>query len=152
MLRDRLQSSLKEAMKGQQKRRTSTLRLILAAIKDRDIAARTMDKTEEDDDSVILEILGRMIKQRRESIKAYEEGGRLELAEAEREEIGIIQDFLPRQLSPDEIAEICRDVIAELGAGGLKDMGRVMGTLKSRYAGQMEFSMASLTVKEMLTS
>lgn len=151
MLRDKLRASLIEAVKGKQRRRTSTLRLILAAIKDRDIAARTMDKTEEDDDSVILEILGRMIKQRHQSIKAYEEGGRLELAEQEREEITIIKDFLPRQLDDDEIAEVCSTIVGELDAAGLKEMGRVMGTLKSRYAGQMDFSKASAQIKELLT-
>lgn len=151
MLRDKLRASLIEAVKGKQRRRTSTLRLILAAIKDRDIAARSMDKTEEDDDSVILEILGRMIKQRHQSIKAYEEGGRLELAEQEREEITIIKDFLPRQLDDDEIAEVCSTIVGELDAAGLKEMGRVMGTLKSRYAGQMDFSKASAQIKELLT-
>ena len=151
MLRDCLSESLKDAMRAKEKRKLSTLRLILAAIKDRDIAARTEDKSEADDDVVIQGIMAKMIKQRRDSIVAYEEGGRAELAEQEREEIGIIEKFLPEQMSDEEIVAACKEVIAETGAGGLKDIGRVMGALKAKYAGQMDFSKASGTVKEILS-
>ena len=138
-------------MRAKEARKVTTLRLILAAIKDRDIAARTEDKSEADDDVVIQQILGKMIKQRRDSIVAYEEGGRAELAEQEREEIGIIEKFLPEQMSDEEIAVACKETVSETGAQGLKDIGRVMGALKAKYAGQMDFSKASATVKEILS-
>ncbi len=149
-LRERLNQALKEAMKAQDKRRISTLRLILAAIKDRDIARRT-EADARDDDVIISEILARMIRQRQESVKAYEEGGRLELAEQEREEIGIIEDFLPRQLSEEEIDAACDAAIAEAGAESLRDIGRCMEILKARYAGRMDFSKASRKIRERLS-
>lgn len=148
-LRERLGAALKEAMRAQDKRRVSTLRLTLAAIKDRDIARR-VDSDARDDDVVITEILGRMIKQRHDSIKAYEEGARLELAEQEREEIAIIENFLPRQLSDSEIEAACREVVESEGATGLRDIGRCMGKLKEDFAGRMDFAKASRHVKDLL--
>lgn len=127
----------------------STLRLVNAAIKDRDIAARSNGR-ESVSDGEVLEILAKMIKQRRESIKMYEEAGRLELAQGEREEIDIITSFMPKQLNEEEIDKACQDVVKEIGAEGLKDMGRVMGTLKERFAGQMDFAKAGALVKELL--
>ncbi len=150
-MRERINAALKEAVKAQDKRRMSTLRLINAAIKDRDIAARG-SSGENVGDAEILEILARMIKQRRESAKAYEEAGRLDLAEQEREEIEIIQSFMPPQLSDEEIERAVGEVVDELGAAGLKDMGRVMGALKKRYSGQMDFAKASVVVKKHLGS
>lgn len=151
MLRERLKEALKDAMREQQARKRGTIRLILAAVKDRDIAARVEDRDDRDDDAIITDILSKMIKQRRESIKAYEEGGRCELAEQEREEISIIEDFLPRQLSDDEVAAAVSSAVEEAGAGSLKDMGRVMGALKAKYSGRMDFGRASALVKQKLT-
>ncbi|GHD11327.1 aspartyl-tRNA amidotransferase subunit B [Tianweitania populi] len=149
MLRDQFANGLKTAMKAGDKRRTSTLRLILAAINDRDIANRGLAK-EPVVDEEILAILGKMVRQREESAKAFEEGGRIELAQQEREEIEIIRDFLPKQMSESEVREACRNIIAELGASGLRDMGKCMNALKERYPGAMDFSKASGIVKEML--
>lgn len=151
MLRDRLSESLKDAMRAKEKRKRSTLRLILAAIKDRDIAARTEDKSEADDDVVIQRIMVKMIKQRRDSIALYEEAGRCELAGQEREEIEIIEKFLPEQMSDEKIVAACKETVSEVGGEGLKDIGRIMGALKTKYAGQMDFSKASATVKEILS-
>lgn len=151
MLRERLTEAMKDAMRAKAVRKLSTIRLILAAVKDRDIAARTEDATEQDDDTVIQLIMTKMIKQRRDSIKAYEEGGRCELAERERDEIVVIEDFLPAQMSDQEISEACAEVMSEVGAESLKDIGKVMGALKAKYAGRMEFSVASAKVKEHLS-
>ena len=148
-MRDQINNQLKTAVKAQKKREISTLRLINAAIKDRDIASRSKGKDGVDDQE-ILEILAKMIKQRQESVKTYEEAGRLELAEAEQEEIQIISKFLPEQLSADETRSAVEAVVKEIGAESLKDMGRTMGTLKERYAGQMDFSVSSAIVKELL--
>ncbi len=148
-LREQLQDALKEAMREKDRRKVATLRLVLAAIKDRDIARRT-EADERDDDVIIREILARMIKQRQDSIAAYEEGGRLELAEQERAEIEIIRSFLPRQLDEDEIREAVETAIRETDAKGLKDIGRCMAWLKERYAGRMDFAQASRLVKERL--
>lgn len=150
MLRGELRIALNNAMRERHQRKVGAIRLILAAVKDREIAARVEDRGEEDDDAVISQILGKMIKQRRESIKAYEEGGRLELAEQEREEIVIIEEFLPRQLSDPEIQEAVSQTIAEVSAEGLKDIGRVMGALKAKFAGRMDFARASALVKQEL--
>jgi len=148
-MRDHINNELKQAIKAQQKRRMSTLRLINAAIKDRDIASRSNGQ-DGVADSEILEILAKMIKQRRESVKTYEEAGRLELAEAELEEIKIIQSFLPAQLSDEESRTAVEEVIKDIGAESLKDMGRTMSTLKERYSGQMDFSKSSVMVREIL--
>ncbi len=151
MLRSRLSDALKTAMKDKEGRRVSTLRLILAALKDRDIAARSgggKDEAIGDDD--ILHMLQTMVRQRRESIDLYERGNRPELAQKEREEIEVIEDFLPRQLSEEEVADASRRAIEECAATGLKDMGRIMATLRQRYPGQMDFAKCSKIVKEML--
>ena len=151
MLRSRLSGALKTAMKEKDERRVSTLRLILAALKDRDIAARSGggkdDALGEDD---ILHMLQTMVRQRRDSIVLYEKGRRPELAQKEREEIGVIEDFLPHQLSDEEVAEASRRAIEECAATGLKDMGRTMAALRRRYPGQMDFAKCSRIVKEML--
>ncbi|WP_266016713.1 GatB/YqeY domain-containing protein [Brucella intermedia] len=149
MLRQEISQALTTALKAQEKRRMSTLRLILAAVKDRDIANRTAGKDPVGDEE-LLGILGKMVKQREESARIYEEGSRIELAEAEREEIAIISEFLPLQMSDDEIKQACADVIAEIGAQGLRDMGKCMAVLKERYAGKMDFTKASAIVKSLL--
>ncbi|MBR7651643.1 GatB/YqeY domain-containing protein [Brucella oryzae] len=149
MLRQEISQALTTALKAQEKRRMSTLRLILAAVKDRDIANRTAGKDPVGDEE-LLGILGKMVKQREESARIYEEGSRLELAEAEREEIAIISEFLPQQMTEDEVKQACADVIAEIGAQGLRDMGKCMAVLKERYAGKMDFTKASAIVKSLL--
>jgi len=140
-LRTRIGDALKFAMKNKEAERLSTLRLINAAIKDRDIALRGTGTAEEAGvgDAEVLGILGKMVKQRQESARAYEEGGRLELAEQELREITVIEDFLPRQLSEDEVDAAVDAALAETGAASIRDMGRVMGVLKGRYTGQMDF-------------
>lgn len=150
-MRDQINSALIAATKAQQKCRMSTLRLINAAIKDREIAVRTQGKDGISDEE-ILQILAKMVKQREESAKTYEEAGRLELAEEEREEITIIQEFLPKQLDDVAVKEACETVVRDLDAHGLRDMGRTMAALKERYPGQMDFSRASCFVKELLQS
>ncbi|OWV70149.1 glutamyl-tRNA amidotransferase [Rhizobium sp. R634] len=149
MLRDQLATQLKEAMKAKDSERLSTVRLIQAAIKDRDIANRGTGKEQASEDE-ILQILAKMVKQRDESAKIYEENARPELAAKERAEIAVIQDFMPKQLSDSEVRANISAVIAETGSSGVKDMGKVMAALKERYAGQMDFAKASATVKELL--
>ncbi|MBB3355656.1 hypothetical protein FHT70_005620 [Rhizobium sp. BK049] len=149
MLRDQLATQLKEAMKAKDSERLSTVRLIQAAIKDRDIANRGTGKEQASDDE-ILQILAKMVKQRDESAKIYEENFRPELAAKERAEIAVIQDFMPKQLSDGEVRANISAIITETGAAGVKDMGKVMAALKERYAGQMDFAKASATVKELL--
>ncbi|MBY5866041.1 GatB/YqeY domain-containing protein [Rhizobium leguminosarum] len=149
MLRDQLATQLKEAMKAKNAERLSTVRLIQAAVKDRDIANRGIGKEQASDDE-ILQILAKMVKQRDESAKIYEENSRPELAAKERAEITVIQDFMPKQLSDGEVRANVSAIIAETGAAGAKDMGKVMAALKERYAGQMDFAKASATVKELL--
>ncbi|PHZ84862.1 GatB/YqeY domain-containing protein [Paremcibacter congregatus] len=151
MLRQDLTSAMKTAMKNKDKRRLTTIRLILAAIKDRDIASRTGNGSEMDEDAMIIEILSKMIKQRKESFVVYEEAGRLELAQQEQEEIEIISEFLPRQMPDDEIEAAVKEAIAETEATGLKDIGKVMAILKGKYAGQMDFSKASAQVRAALS-
>lgn len=149
MLRDQLATQLKEAMKAKNAERLSTVRLIQAAVKDRDIANRGIGKEQASDDE-ILQILAKMVKQRDELAKIYEENSRPELAAKERAEIIVIQDFMPKQLSDSEVRANVSAIIAETGAAGAKDMGKVMAALKERYAGQMDFAKASATVKELL--
>lgn len=151
MLRDDLQAAMKAAMKAKETRKLATVRLILAAVKDRDISLRTSDKTP-DDDPMILDILAKMVKQRRDSIVAYEEGGRCELAEQERAEIEIIEGFMPRQLNEDEMKEAVAVALEQMDAQGLKDMGKVMGALKAKYAGQMDFGKAGAAVRSQLSA
>lgn len=149
MLRQTISEALTTAQKAQEKRRVSTLRLVLAAAKDRDIANRSAGKDPVGDEE-LLAILTKMIKQREESAKIYEEAGRAELAENEREEIAIIAAFLPEQMSDEEIRVACTETIAEINAEGLRDMGKVMAALKEKYAGEMDFSKASSFVKDLL--
>lgn len=151
-LRDRLNAALKTAMKEKQTARLSTLRLINAAIKDREIAARSSEEGPDGvTDAEVRQILGRMIKQRQESARAYEEGGRLELAESEREEIAIIEEFLPRRLKKEEVDEAIDTAINETGANSIRDMGKVMGVLKERHTGQMDFGTVGPKVKARLS-
>jgi uncharacterized protein YqeY len=149
MMRDQLSQALKDAMRAKDSRRLSTVRLMQSAIKDRDIANRGTGKDAASDDE-ILQILQKMVKQREESAKIYEEAGRAELATQEREEIGILKEFMPEQLSGDRVTEILKAAIAETGAQSGRDMGKVMAYLKERYAGQMDFSKASGQVKDLL--
>jgi uncharacterized protein YqeY len=149
MMRERFDAALKDATLKQDKRRMATLRLINAAVKDRDIAARTAGRDPVSDDE-ILEILGKMIKQRLESTRLYEEANRLDLAEQEREEIEIIREFLPQQLNEEEMRAVCEEAIKTTGSQGLRDMGKCMAALKARYAGRMDFGKASRMVKEQL--
>lgn len=149
-LRARISAELKSAMKARDSTRLSALRLINAAIKDREIAARGDGADEGMSEDAVLAILTRMVKQRNESARAYEEAGRLELAEKERAEIGVIEDFLPRQLDPAEITAAIDAEIAALGASSIRDMGRVMGALKSKYAGRMDFGTVGPQVKARL--
>jgi len=146
-LRDRLQMALKEAMKAKAADRLSTLRLINAAIKDRDIASRGEGGPEMVSDAEITAIMGKMVKQRQESARAYEEGGRLELAGKELAEIGVIQEYLPRQMTGDEISAAVEAAVAETGAASIRDVGKVMGVLKAKYAGQMDFGAVGALVK-----
>jgi uncharacterized protein len=148
-MRETITAALKTATKAQDKRRISTLRLVSAAIKDRDIAARTAGKGEATD-AELLELVAKLIKQREESEKIYTQAGRADLATQEAEEIAIIREFLPRQLSDADMQKAIAAAIAEAGASSLKDMGKVMAALKSRYAGQMDFGKASLLVKAKL--
>ena len=146
-MRDRLQAALKDAMKAKAADRLSTLRLINAAIKDRDIASRGDGGPEMVPDSDITAILGKMVKQRQESARAYEEGGRLELAEKELAEIVVIQEFLPRQMDSTEVAAAIEAAVTETGAASIRDVGKVMAILKAKYAGQMDFGAVGALVK-----
>lgn len=148
-MRETIGQALKIALKAQDKRRTSTLRLINAAIQDRDISNRGVGKDPVSDDD-ILQILAKMVKQREELAKAFEDGNRLELAEQERDEIEIIREFLPRQMDEETVKKAVADAVAETGAEGLRDMGRVMNLLKERFTGQMDFSKAGAMVKAAL--
>ena len=150
-MRDILDKSLKDAMRARDTQKISTIRLINAAIKDRDIAIRSEDNLEGVSDEEILSILSKMIKQRKESAKQYEEGGRLELAQQELEEIEIIENFLPRQLDLNEIEQIVKKIILEINANSLRDMGKVMSLLKENYSGKMDFSKAGVGAKELLS-
>jgi len=149
MIRETLANAQKDAMRAKDAARLSTVRLILSAIKDRDIANRGTGKEAASDDE-ILQILAKMIKQRDESAKIYDEGKRPELAAKEREEIAVIQGYMPEQISDDKAREIIAGVIAEIGAAGIKDMGKSMAVLKERYAGQMDFAKASGILKDLL--
>ena len=150
MLRERLREELKQAMKAKNQRAVSTLRLILAALKDRDIAARGRGVTDGIGEAEIVEMMQKMVRQRQESIELYERGGRPELAQQEAEEIAIIEGYLPRQLDDAEATQAVDAVVAELGATNLKDMGRVMAALKERFGGRMDFAKAGARVKQKL--
>ena len=150
MLRVQISEALKSSMKAKEQRATSTLRLILAALKDRDIAARGKGGDDEISDDEILGMLQKMIEQRHESIEFYKQGGRLDLAKEEAEEIEIIERFLPKRLDEKETTDAISAVIDELGAANIKDMGRTMAALKQSYAGRMDFSKVSTIVKQRL--
>ncbi|KQZ31177.1 glutamyl-tRNA amidotransferase [Mesorhizobium sp. Root552] len=148
-MRERLSEEVKTAMKGGDKARLSTLRLMQAAIKDRDIANRGAGKDAASDDE-IAQLLAKMVKQREDSAKAFDDGNRPELAAKEREEIVVIRDFMPKQLDQAETEAAIRAAIAETGAAGVKDMGKVMAALREKYAGQMDFGKASGLIKGLL--
>lgn len=150
-MRTRINDALKEAIKSQNKIRSATLRLVMAAVKDRDIAARSDDNREGVSDAEILDILSKMIRQRTESAVTYEEAGRVDLAERERAEIAIIEEFMPTQLDAAAVAAAVDTILAQTEAQSLKDMGRVMAALKEAYAGQMDFGQASALVKQKLS-
>jgi uncharacterized protein YqeY len=149
-LRTQITTAMKAAMKAKDAARLSTLRLINAAIKDRDIALRGEGNEDGVAGAEILGILGKMVKQRQESARAYEEGGRLELAEKERQEVQVLEEFLPRQLDEAESVAAVEAAIAESGAESIRDMGKVMGVLKSKYTGQMDFGKVGPLVKDKL--
>ncbi|MBP2230662.1 uncharacterized protein YqeY [Azospirillum agricola] len=151
MLRTRFNEALKESMRAKEMRAVSTIRMILAALKDRDIAARTRGVTDGIDEAEIMSMLQGLIKQRNESAAMYEQGGRPELAEKEREEIAVIEGFLPKQMSDEEVTAAIAAIVGELGASSIKDMGRVMAELKARHAGQMDFAKAGGLVKQSLS-
>jgi uncharacterized protein YqeY len=150
MIRDDLKSAQVAAMKSGDKQRLAAIRLILSAVKNRDIELRTIDKAP-DDDALVTEVLQKMTKQRRESIAMYEQGGRAELAAAEAAELTVIEGFLPQQMSEAETAAAIDQIATELGASSVKDMGRVMAALKERHAGQLDMSKASGLVKARLS-
>ncbi|MEH6949796.1 GatB/YqeY domain-containing protein [Nitrobacter sp. NHB1] len=150
MLRDDINNAVKEAMKARDERKLSTLRMVNSTIKNADIEARGQGKPPLSDGD-LLGILQKMIKQRQESVELYEKGGREELAAQERAEILVISGYLPKQMSDDEVKAAVAAIIAETGAAGIKDMGKVIGALKAKYAGQMDFGKASGVVKAALT-
>ncbi len=150
-LRTRVSTALKHAMKNKEAGRLSTLRLINAAIKDKDIAARAEGNDDGVGDVEVLAILGKMSKQRMESARAYEEGGRLDLAEREREEVVVIEEFLPQQLNDAETEKAVDAAIDSVGAESIRDMGKVMGILKSKYTGQLDFGKVGPMVKDRLS-
>jgi hypothetical protein len=150
MIRDDLKAALVSAMKSGDKARTGAIRLIQSAVKNRDIELRT-GSAYADDDAMVTEVLQKMIKQRRESVALYEQGGRAELAEAEKAEVAVIEDFLPQQMSEEEAKAAIDAIVVETGAGSVKDMGRVMALVKERHAGAMDMSKASQLVKARLS-
>lgn len=149
MLRDDLQNSLKEAMKNRDTKTVNAVRLIIAGQKEKDVEARGKGLEKASDD-VLLAMMQSMIKQRNESIKIYQSGNRPDLAEKEQSEIDVISRFLPKQLSTEETEAAIKAVVAEVGAASIKDMGKVMGALKNKYAGQMDFGSASAIIKKIL--
>lgn len=149
-LRTRINDALKEAMRAKAADRLSVLRLMNSAIKDRDIAARGEGQPSPVAEDGVIAVLAKMVKQRQESARAYDEAGREDLSAKERAEVGVIEEFLPRQLSPEETEAAVASAIAETGAASIKDMGRVMGALKARYAGQMDFGAVGPLVKSRL--
>ncbi len=151
-LRDQLNNAVKEAMKARDQKRLGCLRLVQAALKDRDIAARTADSREGISDDDILGLLAKLIKSREDSIALYEQGGRPELGASEKGEIAVIREYLPKQMDEEEAKAAIAAAVAELGAASMKDMGKVMAVLKERFAGKMDFSKASASVKELLSA
>ena len=151
MIRKRLMEAQKEAMRERESKRLATLRLVNAAIKDRDIAVRSEEGASGVDDTEIMKILAKMIKQRLDSSKIFEEAGRIELAEGERAEIKVIEEFLPKQLSESEVQAAIDSAVSEVGATSIRDMGKIMGVLKRKYTGQIDFSKAGAAVKAALS-
>ena len=149
-LRKKINEQFNTALKNKNKTLVSTLRLVLAGIKDRDIANRTNEKKEEINDLEIIKVLRKMKKQRQESSDLYKKGGRQELLEAEESEIKIIDSFLPKQLSEEETKKICREIIKSLGVSSIKDMGKIMGSLKQKYSDSIDFSKVNVIVKGLL--
>ncbi|HYE29088.1 MAG TPA: GatB/YqeY domain-containing protein [Allosphingosinicella sp.] len=152
MIRDDIKAALVGAMKAGDRSRTAAIRLIQSALKNRDIELRGSAGAPADDDVLVTEVLQKMIKQRRESIALYEQGGRQELADAEKAEVAVIEGFLPRQMSEEEARAAIDAIVAETGAASLKDMGRVMAALKERHAGQLDMARASGLVKARLSA
>ena len=150
-LREKINQQFNTALKNKNKTLVSTLRLILAAIKERDIANRTSGKKEEVKDQEIIKVLQKMKKQRQDSAELYKKGGREELLKAEEEEIKIIDTFLPKQLSEEETKKICKEIIESLGASSIKDMGKIMGSLKKKYSDSIDFSKVNTIVKGLLS-
>lgn len=151
MIRDELKKALIEALKAKDETKVATIRLINAAIKDKDIEARPKGNLDGIDDTAVLNLLMSMVKQRNESISMYQKGGRDDLAQKEKAEIDIIQQFLPQQMSENEIVAAIDEIIASVGASSIKDMGKVMGALKGKYAGKMDFTIASSLIKGKLS-
>ena len=152
MLRDTLNQAMKDAMKSKDAPRLAAIRMVLAAIKDKDIAARTSAEDRAGiDDGAILSLLQNMVKQRRESITLYEQGGRTDLVAKEQEEIAVIEGFLPQQMSDSEVEAAAKAAIAEAGAASIKDMGKAVAILKAKYAGQMDFGKAASILKAQLS-
>ena len=149
-LREKINQQFNTALKNKNKTLVSTLRLILAAIKERDIANRTSGKKEEVKDPEIIKVLQKMKKQRQDSADLYKKGGRQELLNIEEEEIKIIDTFLPKQLSEEETKKICKEIIESVGASSVKDMGKIMGTLKKKYSDSIDFSKANIIIKGLL--
>ena len=149
-LREKINQQFNTALKNKNKTLVSTLRLILAAIKERDIANRTSGKKEEVKDPEIIKVLQKMKKQRQDSADLYKKGGRQELLNIEEEEIKIIDTFLPKQLSEEETKKICKEIIESVGASSIKDMGKIMGTLKKKYSDSIDFSKANIIIKGLL--
>ena len=150
-LREKINKQFNTALKSRNKTLVSTLRLVLAAIKERDIANRTQDKKDAVNDDEIIKVLRKMKKQRQDSVDLYKKGGRQELSEIEEAEIKVIDSFLPKQLSDEETKKICKEIIKSLGASSLKDMGKIMGSLKQKYSDSIDFSKVNLIVKELLS-
>ena len=151
MIRDDIKAALVTAMKSGDKQRTAAIRLIQSTIKNRDIEQRTATQASTDDDALVVEVLQKMIKQRRESITLYEQGGRQELADAEKAEVAVIEGFLPQQMTENETKAAIDAIVTEVGASSVKDMGRVMAVLKERHAAQLDMSTASGLVKARLS-
>jgi len=150
-LREKINKQFNTALKSQNKTLVSTLRLVLAAIKERDIANRTKDKKDAVNDAEIIKVLRKMKKQRQDSVELYKKGARQELSEIEEAEIKVIDSFLPKQLSDEETKKICKEIIKSLGVSSLKDMGKIMGSLKQKYSDSIDFSKVNIIVKELLS-
>ena len=150
-LREKINKQFNTALKSQNKTLVSTLRLVLAAIKEREIANRTKDKKDAVSDAEIIKVLRKMKKQRQDSMDLYKKGGREELSAVEEAEIKVIDSFLPKQLSDEETKKICKEIIKSLGASSLKDMGKIMGSLKQKYSDSIDFSKVNVIVKGLLS-